>query len=325
MRGFKAAILACGIVCLAGTAGAQTPWKPTRNVEIVVSAAAGGSSDRSARVVQNLLKNNPAFPSVTVNNRPGGGGTVAWTFLTQHAGDAHFISTFSSTMLTNQLLGVSKLSHTDFTPLSILLREYPVMVVRAESPITSGKDLMERLRKDPTSVSFAFSSSVGNHNHVIIGLLLKAAGADPRKAKVVVQKSGGEATTAMLGGHIDVMVGAPANVIPHLQAGKARGIGISAPQRQTGGLASVPTFREQGVDAVFFSWRGFIAPKGLAAPQVQFWDQAFAQLVKGTEWKEDLDENAWAPDFMDSATTRKHLESEFQLLSRIMSDLGLIK
>jgi putative tricarboxylic transport membrane protein len=227
-------------------------------------------------------------------------------------------------MVTNYLLGVSKQHYSDFTPLSILLREYPLVAVRSESPITGGKELLERLRKDPTSVSFTFSSSPGNHNHVIIGMILKAAGADPKKAKVIVQKSGGEAATAVLGGHIDVFVGAPANLTSHIQGGKARAIGISAPQRQSGTLAGYPTLKEQGMDAVFFSWRGFVGPRGLAAPQVAFWDQAFARAVKGEEWKKDVEQNAWVEDFMTSAATGKHLDSEEALLKGMLADLGVI-
>lgn len=317
---FICAVAAC---CLAGAAQAQD-WKPSKNVEIIVAADAGGSSDRSARVTQKLLAANTAFPSISVNNRPGGGGTVAWTTLAQHAPDPHYIATFSSTMLTNQILGVGKLTYNDFTPLSILLREYVTVAVNAESPIKSGKDLLERLSKDPTSLSFAYASAPGNHNHVIIGMILKAAGADPKKAKVIVQKSGGQAITAMLGGHIDVFVGAPANAIPHIQSGKARAIGMSAPQRQTGVLGSLPTLKEQGIDAVFFSWRGFIGPKGMTPPQVAFWDRAFALAVKGEDWKQDLEKNAWAEDFMASAATRKHLDSEHQLLARMLGDLGVI-
>ena len=315
--------VACAAVLAPGAAPAQE-WKPARNVDIVVASGAGGSSDRSARVVQKLLSANSAFPSVSVTNRPGGGGTVAFAFMSQHAGDPHYISTFSATMVTNHILGVSKQHYSDFTPLSILLREYPLVAVRAESPIMNGKDLLDRLRKDPSSLSFAFASSPGNHNHVIIGMILKAAGVDMRKAKVVVQKSGGEAATAMLGGHIDVFVGAPANLTPHLQSSKARAIGISAPQRQSGTLAGYPTLKEQGMDAVFFSWRGFIGPKGLTAPQIAFWDQAFARAVKGEEWKKDLEQNAWAEDFMGSAATRKHLDGEEALLTGMLAELGVI-
>lgn len=310
-------------IALAAPAAAQ-PWKPSKNVDIVVASGAGGSSDRTARVVQKLLQANPAFPSVSVTNRPGGGGTVAWTFLTQHPGDAHYIATFSPTMLTNQILGIGKLSYRDFTPLSILLREYVIVTVNAESPITSAQALVERLRKDPASVSFAFASSPGNHNHVLIGMIMKAAGADPRKAKIVIQKSGGAGATALLGGHIDVLVGAPANVLPHLEAGRLRALGLGAPQRQPNRLANVPTFREQGIDAVFFSWRGFIGPKDLTPAQIAFWDDAFAKAVQAEEWKKDLEMNAWSEDFMGYAETRKHLDSEYQIITRMLTELGVL-
>ena len=309
------------------SANAQTPggeWKPGKNVDIVVASAAGGSSDRTARVLQRLLQANPAFPSISVTNKPGGGGVVAWTFMAQHPGDPHYIATFSSTMLTNHILGVSPLKYQDFTPLSVLLREYVLVSVRADSPITSGKDLMERLRQDATSVSFAFATARGNHNHVIIGMILKAAGADPKKAKIVIYGSGGEATTAMLGGHIDVFVGAPADTIAHLQAGKSRAIGLTAPQRQKGALAVVPTLKEQGIDAVFFSWRGFIGAKGLTPAQVAFWDQAFAKAIQSDEWKKDLEKNAWAEDFMTSAETRKHLDTEYEVMTKMLTDLGVV-
>jgi len=322
---WKQSLLSVAIACTSGAALAQTSaWKPSRNVEVIVQSAAGGSSDRSARVTQRILAAIPAFPNVSVNNKPGGGGIMALHYLNQHAGDAHFIATLSTTVLTNHLLGLSPLNFRHFTPLAILLREYPVFVTRPDSPIASARDLVERLRKDPSSVSFAYATSRGNHNHVMIGMLIKTAGGDPRKAKAIVYNAGGEATTAMLGGHIDVGVVAPANVIPLLAAGKARVLGIAAPKRQGGAFAAAPTLREQGVNAVYFSWRGFMGPKGLTSAQMAFWDQAFAQLVKSPEWKQDVERNAWAEDFMNSAQTLRHLESETENLQKLLLELGVI-
>jgi putative tricarboxylic transport membrane protein len=309
---------------LAPAAGAQE-WKPARNVDIVVASGAGGSSDRTARVVQKLLQANPAFPSISVTNRAGGGGTVAWTYLAQQPGDPHYIATFSPTMVTNQLLGITKLRYTDFTPLSIILREYILLTVNADSAIASGKDLVEAIRKDPTALSFAFAASPGNHNHVVIGMIYKAAGADPRQAKIVIQKSGGAGVTAVMGGHIDVLVGAPANVLPHITAGKMRAIGLSAPQRQPGAAAEVPTFRDQGIDAVFYSWRGFIGAKDLTPAQVAFWDSAFTKALQLDEWKQNVAKNAWAEDLRTSAETRKHLDSEQKLIGTMLGELGLLK
>jgi putative tricarboxylic transport membrane protein len=121
-----------------------------------------------------------------------------------------------------------------------------------------------------------------------------------------------------------VLVGAPGNVLPHIQSGTARAIGIGAPKRQQGALAGVPTFREQGIDALFFSWRGFIGAKGLTAAQIAFWDQAFAKAVQADEWKKDLEKNAWAEDFMGSAETRKHLDNEHQIMTKMLVDLGVV-
>jgi putative tricarboxylic transport membrane protein len=291
--------------------------------EVIVQAAAGGSSDRSARVTQKILASIPGFPSVSVNNKPGAGGLLSLHYLNQHAGDAHFIATLSTTALTNHLLGLSPLSFRHFTPLSILLREYPVFVTRPDSPINNARDLVERLRKDPSSVSFAYATARGNHNHVMIGMLIKAAGGDPRKAKAIVYNAGSEATMAALGGHIDVGVVAPANVIPLLAAGKIRVLGIAAPQRQGGTFAAAPTLREQGINAVYFSWRGFMGPKGLTPAQLAFWDKAFAQLAKAPEWKQDVERNAWAEDLMNSAQTLRHLESETEILQKLLSELGV--
>lgn len=313
------------VAALAPAAAVAQEWKPARNVDIVVASGAGGSSDRTARVVQKLLHANPAFPSVSVTNRPGGGGTVAWSYLAQQPGDPHFIATFSPTMVTNHLLGVGKLNYTDFTPLSIMLREYVLVTVNAGSSITSGKSLVEHIRKDPAALSFAFASSPGNHNHVVIGMIFKAAGADPKLSKIVIQKSGGAGATAVMGGHIDVLVGAPANVLPHIAAGKLRAIGLSAPQRQSGAAAGLPTLREQGIDAVFYSWRGFIGAKDLTPAQIAFWDAAFAKAVQGDDWKQDLAQNAWAEDLKSAAETRKHLDSEHALIGGMLGELGLLK
>ena len=107
-------------------------------------------------------------------------------------------------------------------------------------------------------------------------------------------------------------------------AGRARAIGISGPERQKGAYASTPTLREQGLDAVYYSWRGFLGPRGLTPAQVSFWEQAFAKVVQADEWKEDFVKNAWTEDVRDSAATRRHLDAESELLRRILVELGVV-
>src|SRR4029453_8995521 len=133
-------------------------WKPAKTVEIVVGSGAGSSSDRQARVVQKHLQAFPGISSVIINNRPGGAGTVAYAYLAQHPGDAHYLITMTTSVLTNQIVGTSQLGYQDITPLNILIREYIAVWVRKESPIATAKDLVALLGKDPAAVSFGFST-----------------------------------------------------------------------------------------------------------------------------------------------------------------------
>lgn len=305
----------------AGTAAQE--WRPQKNVDFIVSAGAGGAADRQARFIQRVLQTIPGVPSVTVSNRAGGAGTIAWTYLSQNPGDAHNLATLSIGLLTNEILGTSKLSYRDLTPINILLREYVTITARADSPLVTARDIVARLKQNPASVTFCFSAALGNQNHVVIGMLARAAGVDPKTLKIIVFNSGSQGATAVLGGHIDLLVGTPGTALPHVQTGKMRIIGISAPERQPGDLAAIPTLREQGVDALYYSWRGVVGARGLTPAQIAFWDQAFAKVVQEDEWKKDLDKNGWAYDFRASADARKHLDFEFDLLRRMLADLGV--
>jgi putative tricarboxylic transport membrane protein len=318
-------VLVWGLVLgLGAPAGAQG-WKPTKPVELVVGSAPGGAPDVMARLVQNIFQSGGLVPSSTVVNKPGGGNTIGWAYLNQHAGDGHYVATYSPTVIGNKIMGTSQLGYTDFTPLNILAREYVVFAVKPDSPITSMKELTARLKKDPQSVSFAFATARGNHNHIVLSMYLKSMGIEPKLAKAVVYPGGGPALTAMLGGHVDVYVASPRSMLPLQKEGRAKILGISAPQRQPGALAELVTMKEQGYDAVFFTWRGFMGPKGLKPPEIAYWDAVFEKLAKSEEWRKDTEQQFWNADYLLSAETKKHLDRENQLLTGILTDLGLAK
>jgi len=311
--------------CLAAAPAAAQDWKPSKNIDIIVSSGPGGAADREAREAQKFLQELPGMPPVVVTNRQGGGGSVAWTFVSQRAGDAHILSTLNVALLTNQILGTTQVGYRDLTPLTILMREFIAVWTRAESPIASAKDLVARLKKNPQSVSFGLSPALGNQNHIVLGMIAKAAGIDPKLLKIVVYSSGGQGTTAALGGHVDIWAGTLGGALPHAQSGAIRVLGISSEQRQPGSAAELPTFREQGVDAAYFAFRGFVGPGGLTPAQRAFWDQSFSKIVQGEEWKKAELKNAWGSGYLDSAGTRKHLDAEFELLRKILADLGVTK
>ena len=319
--------VAAGIAVLvtAMTPAAAQQWKPTKAVELVVGSSPGGSPDVMARLVQRIFQNGGLVPNSTVVNKPGAANTIGWAYLNQHAGDGHYIATYSPALIGNRIMGTTQLTYTDFTPLNILAREFVVLSVKADSPIASLKDLTARLKKDSQSVSFAFATARGNHNHVVLSMYLKSIGVDPKAAKAVIYSGGGEALTAFLGGHIDVYVAPPRSMVPLQRDGKARILGVSSAQRQPGALSELATFKEQGVDAIFFTWRGFMGPKGLKPAEIAYWDAVFEKLAQGEEWKKDTESQFWNADYLLSAKTKEHLDRENDVMKSILTDLGLAK
>lgn len=314
---------ALAMLAMTTLAAQAQDWKPNRTVELVVGSAPGGSPDIMARLVQKIFQESGLVANSTVVNKPGAANTIGWAYLNQHSGDAHYIATISPALIGNRLMGTSTLNHLDFTPLNIMVREYVVITVKGDSPITSLKELTARVKKDPQSLTFAFATARGNHNHIVMSMYLKSIGIDPKSVKTVVYPGGGPAMTALLGGHIDVYVAAPRTMVPLHKEGRARVLGISSAQRQKGGLAEFPTLKEQGVDAVFFTWRGFMGPKGLKPAEIAYWDATFAKLGQSEEWRKDAETQFWAADYLLSAETRKHLEVENEQTRAILSDLGL--
>ncbi len=319
---------ATGVLIAAGAAvpaGAQS-WSPQRNIEIVVGSAPGGSNDKTARTVEHVLTMNKLVPtSVTVVNRPGGGSTIAFNYVAQRAGDPHYLMIGTPSLLTNHITGLSKQHHNDFTPVASLLNDYIVFAVNADSPIKTGKDLIERLKKDPKSITIGFATALGSHNHIAAGLLMKTIGGNARDLKVVAYKGSSEAVTNLLGGHIDLVTTAAGNVASHITAGKLRVVAVAANQRFTGPLSAIPTWKEQGVNLVFGGWRGILAPKGITPQQSAYWESTMRKVTETADWKADLQKNFWADDFVPGAQFRKELDKDYEAMKSVLVDIGLAK
>jgi putative tricarboxylic transport membrane protein len=301
-------------------------WKPERNVELIIPASAGGSLDTSGRVVQKLWDELKLVPvSSTVVNRSGGGHAVAYNYLNQHAGDSHFMSITSSTLHTSNINGRTPLSYRDFTPLTVLLTEYIAFAVRADSPLKTGKDLVEALRKDPASLSLALSSARGGTHHISFGLPLQSAKVDMKQTKLVAFNSTSEAVTALLGGHVDVMSGGTVQIAPHVESGKMRVLAVSSAKRLPGPLSVAPTWPELGYKGVFENWRGVIGTKGMTADQISFWENVFRKVVESDEFRKLAQTNQWDVNFKSAAETRRFMEAQYGELKDVMTFLGLAK
>jgi len=261
-----------------------------------------------------------------VLNKAGGGNAVALAYMQQRPADGHYLLTTSTTILTNHITGRSQTTYQDVTPIAMLYDDYNVFTVRPDSPIASGRDLLDRLGKDPASVSIGYATSVGNSQHVAAAMAGKGAGVDMKKLKAVVFNASSEAKTAAMGGHIDVIVTPAATVAPDIQAGKMRVIAVTSPQRMGGVYASAPTWKELGIATPFFGgWGALLGHKDLKPAQIAYWESTLQALTATEEWKAYLRTHYLTDMFMRGAETRKYFERQTSEFRAVLTELGLVK
>lgn len=315
-------ILAPAVACPAGAQG----WQPDRPVEMVVGAGAGGGNDNTARTIQKLLLDNKIVGvPINVVNKPGAGGAIAISHIQQNADKGIFIGVSSNTLLTNHITQKAAPDPADLTPLAILINEYIAFNVKGDSPIKDARDLIARLKADPGSVVLGISSALGNINHIAFATVAREAGIDPRKVKTVVFNSSGASLTALMGGHIDLVVGPVSIAARRAKSGEIRALAVTAPTRRPGVMASVPTWKEIGLDAVVDNWRGIIGPKGMPAGQIAYWDRAFGRMFKLEDWKKDVERNYWDNAAMASRESARYLGDTYRALKRTLSELDLAR
>ena len=309
-------------LCAAPSVTAQTAWKPDRTVEVVVFAAPGGGNDKSARMMHKIWQETKLL-DVVITNKVGGGGSLAYTYVSQK-GDPHHIAIAQAGLVTNHITGRSPLHYNDLTPLSFVGSEPVALAVRADSPYKTLKDFVDQLRKDPASLSISVGSTRGAINHFTVARLAKAAGIDPRQLKILVFGGGAESVTNLLGGHIDAMVQAVNNAIPHHKAGKMRILGLSTPRRSPG-IPDAPTIREQGYDVVMEGWTIFVGPKGMSPAQVAYWENTFQKTVQHDYWKSYLESNAWEWGYKNAQETLAYLKKDYEQSRALLVELGMAK
>jgi putative tricarboxylic transport membrane protein len=312
-------------MCCVASAARAAPWQPQTHVELVSSVSAGGNQDIAARSIQRIWQERRIVPNSMVMNKPGGGGNIAYAYMNQHARDAHYVMMLAPTMFTNRITGSGAAQLSDYTPLAMLFNENIFVSVKADSSIRSGRDLIERMRNDPAALSIAVASALGNHIHVGIALPMKAAGVDIKKLKVVAFKSSGESLTALAGGHVDVAASTFGTLLPHLAAARVRVLAVSAAQRLPGSLSVIATWKEQGANATFTSWRGIVGAKGINDAQIAYYDQAFAALAATEEWRKDVERNYWVNNYLPSREAGKYWSAQYRELEEILTELGLAK
>jgi putative tricarboxylic transport membrane protein len=321
----NAVVVALVAACvIAGNPAYGQGWKPERNVELIVGSSAGTGTDRVARLMERIWRERKVMDvPVTVVNRPGGGGAVSWAHLSQRNGDPHHMLITSYNIVTAHISGRSKVTYSDFTPISLMAREYIVYSVRADSPIKSVAELYALLKKDPGSFVAGVSSAPGGANHIALGRLVKAGGVDVTKMKVVIYSGTNEALASLLGGHVGIFINSASATAGAFQNGQIRPLAVAAPQRLPGIYATVPTVQESGYPVVAENWRLAIAAKGISDAQAAYWEGALKRLTESDEWLKELEANYLPNNPLARGDTERYIKEQYGEIKSILTDLGL--
>jgi putative tricarboxylic transport membrane protein len=298
---------------------------PARPIEMVPAGAPGGGLDLTARAIEGALRDDKLIRDPFVMKHMGGaGGNLAKTYIHQKKGDPHFLYVESNRIYLNRIVGTTPLTYTDVTPLGRLTTEYLVWVVLADSPFKTAKDVIAKVKADPSSLTFGIGTAPSNDQMNILRPLM-SQGVDVKQVRIAVFKAGGDLMIQLLGGHVPVISTGLSEALEQVKGGKARIIAVSAPNPVPGELAKVPTWKSMGIDVSILHWRGLFAPPGIPAETVKFWDQTLAKMVKSDSWKKSLERHQWFDAYADSVTFRKDLEQENKVYEQILTQLGMAK
>jgi putative tricarboxylic transport membrane protein len=316
-RGLIIGLLIGGAMLFSPSASAQMELK------IIAPAAPGGGWDQTARSIQQVLIAEKLVKSAQVINIAGAGGTVGLAqFVNSAKGDGNQLMVNGFVMVGAILLNKSPVSLSQVTPIARLTEETQVMVVPANSPIKSAKDLADAVKKDVAKVTFA-GGSAGGVDHIMAALFVGAAGAEAGKVNYVAFSGGGESLAAILGGKVTAGISGYGEYEGQIKAGKLRAIGVTSPQRLP--HADVPTFREQGIDLVLTNWRSVVAAPGISDAQKKELAGLVENLAKSKTWQDLLKQKGWDDAYLGGDAFAKFLEAEQKRVGEVLKSMGLVK
>jgi len=270
------ALAACAVT-LAADAMAQS-W-PARPIRMIVPFAAGGGTDIQARLFS--IKLTPALgQSVLVDNRPGGGGNIGAELVAKAPPDGYTVLFQSASLAVNQTL-YTKLNYSavrDLAPVLLVSSTPLVLVVHPSVPVQSVKTLIALARAKPDSLNFGSNSS-GSTSHLSAELLKTMTGT---RMTHIPYKGSGQATTALLGGEIDLLFSTMPPAVPHIKAGKMRALAVTTLKRSPV-LPEVPTMNDTVKGFEMDNWYGMFFPAGTAREIITRYHAEMMKVLKDPE------------------------------------------
>jgi putative tricarboxylic transport membrane protein len=313
------AMVAAALFALA--AGEAQAYKPTRPVEVVVHTGPGGGSDLLARAVATMMEKEKLLPvRMQVVNKTGGGSAVAAAYLAEKAGDPNTIGFFTGVWLTTPLTtDKAKVTLRDLTPIARLVLEPALIAVKGDSPYKTLKDFIAAAKQKPGELKQS-GGSITSRDNVVRELLQKQTGA---RWAFISFPGGGERIAALLGGHVDMMVIEPEEAGEHIRAGNMRVLAQVTEQRLPH-FPNVPTLKEAGFDVpIVPQVRGVVAPPGIPAENVAYWEDVFRKLTRTASWKKFLEDNQFEDGYQNAADLAKFYDQFTDRMRAILQDAGV--
>ena len=313
-----AAVLA---VALTATAG------PLDKTECIAPAKPGGGFDLTCKLVQSALQDGKFIADpMRVTYMPGGIGAVAYnTIIAQKPDAANAIVAFSGGSLLNLAQGkFGRYTENDVRWLAAIGTDYGAVVVAENSPFKNLKDVMAAMKADPSKVVLGAGGTVGSQDWMKAALIARAGGVNPKTMRYVAFEGGGEALTALQGGHIHVFTGDAAEAGQQIKAGaKVRILAVMNDKRLTGNMANIPTATEQGFDVDWPIVRGFYVGPKVSDADYKVWADTFAKLLATPAYEKLRNERGLFPMALTGAPLDAYVKKQVDGYRKMAEDFGL--
>jgi len=301
-------------------AWAQEPF-PSRPITLVARFPPGGVADLTARPVAAAMEKVLKSP-VAVVNKTGAAGAVGMSFVANSKPDGYtLLLSLSSISIIPEAdkLFDRKPAYTmdQLTPVALISADPTILVVHADRPWKSVKELVEDAKRRPGEISFS-SSGIYGTLHMATEMLSHAAGV---KFKHVPYGGAGPALTAILGGHVDMLASGPAVVLPHIKSGKLRPLAGWGAKRVEA-LPDLPTFKELGYDIEFYIWAGVFAPTGTSEPVLKKLRDTVRQAVQDSDFKAAMAKLQTPVAYLDAHEFQKFWDKDANMLADAIRRVG---
>jgi tripartite-type tricarboxylate transporter receptor subunit TctC len=318
-----ATALAMSVALLATGAAADDAF-PSRPITIVNPFPPGGQADLTGRPLAAALEKVLKQP-VVITNKPGAAGAVGMQSVAVAKPDGYTIvitvPAISTIPEVDKMFGrTPTIAREQFAPIARINADPCVIVVKADQPWKSLKDLLEDARRRPGEITYS-SSGIYGASHVPMEMLLAAAGG--LKMRHLPTTGGGPATTAVLGGHAHLWCSTTGPAAPHVKAGTFRALAVTSATRHP--HFDAPTLKELGYDVEYYLWIGLFAPKATPAPVMKALREAARQAVEDPAFKSALEKIQSPLAYQDADEFRAWWDADAARLAEAVKRIGRVE